>query len=293
MPVVTVTPRIALSRTNTATDALTEAWGVTASYHVVATAGTTEAEVLAHADIPKIRNQYGGAQWLRVVNVTASRTSPLLWEVQVQYQTPQGAGGGGAQSPLLTPPKIKYGSEVTTEDIDTDVDGKAILMVTTEEPNPRITREFHTPLIHIQRNVLWVNSSIIADYRMVTNADTWYGNPPGTCLIRSLEAENVPDADFDYWVVNASIAIRRGAPNTTDDKAWHVRRLAQGFLENVPDPVGGPDLKGVTATKNGKPVAKPVLHDITDGFLINNPLNAEWYEWKIYESKPFSELGLI
>lgn len=294
MSVLSVTPRIALGRTDTAQDNRTQQWGLNASYHAVVTLGTTEAEVLAHPDVPALRTQWVGQPWLRVVNRNATRLSPLLWEVQVQYQTPPGAGGGGALSPLLDPPIIEFSSEVTEEDITEDVNGQPILFVTGEEPSPRLKREFHTPLVLVKRNVAWVDPSVIAQYRMVVNSDMWYGNPPGTCLLRSIKAVNVPDEDFDYWTVDAAIAIRRGAPRTEDSKAWYARVLAQGFLVNEVDPVDNETIiEGVIATKNGQPVSKPVLHDIEYGLIITNNADAEWYEFEIYESLPFAALGLL
>lgn len=293
MSVISVTPRIALGRNDTATDLRTQQWGLTSSYHVVVTTGTTEAEVLAHESIPQLRDQWVGQPWLRVVNRAANRISPLLWEVQVQYQTPPDAGGGGGSSPLLAPPIIEFSSEVTEEDITQDVRGQPILMTTTEEPSPRIKREFHTPLILVKRNVAWIDPSVIAQYRMVVNSDMWYGNPPGTCLLRSIKAVNVPDQDFEYWTVDAAIAIRRGAPFTSDAKAWYYRVLAQGFLVNLPIIPSGTVLEGQHAMKDGQPVSAPVLHDITNGFLIENNADAEWYEFEIYQSLPFAALGLL
>ena len=291
--VLSVTPRIALGRTDTAQDNRTQQWGLNVSYHAVTELGTTEADVLADSRIPALRSQYVGQPWLRVVNRNANRISPLLWEVQVQYQTPPNAGGGGALSPLLDPPIIEFSSEVTEEDITEDVNGQPILFVTTEQPTPPLKREFHTPLVLVKRNVAWVDPSVIAQYRMAVNADMWYGNPPGTCLLRSIKAVNVPDEEFDYWTVDASIAIRRGAPRTTDAKAWYARVLAQGMLVNELIAPNQTVLVGRHAIKDGVPVTEPVLHDITDGLIIENKADAQFYEFEIYESLPFAALGLL
>jgi hypothetical protein len=293
MSVVSVTRMIALTRGDSAIDALTEQWSLQESYHVVVTNGTTEDEVLGNEAIPAKRAAYTGLTYFRVVDRQARRLSPVLWQVDVTYRTLQGTGGaGGTESPLMASPTIEYDSEVSEDDVSEDVEGEPIIFVTGEEIDPPLREERHTPLILIERPVLWVNPEIIADYRNKYNSDLWYGNPPGTCLMRKLKAKSVRESDFEYFMVSAAIAIKRGAPNTSDAKAWWRRVRAQGYRVKIENPFNPGETKLIHAQIDGVPVTRPVLHDKETGMWIRNNAEAQWYEWDTKGGRPFNSLGL-
>lgn len=291
MSVISSSRRIVLGRSDSAIDNKTEQWGLRENWHVVVTSGTPESEVLAA--VPRLRAQYTGLPYFRVVDRNANRISPVLWEVEVSYRSPQGVGGGGGQSPLLAPPNIEYDSEVVEEDQSEDVEGNPIIFVTGEELDPPLREERHNPLILIEKAVLWVNPEVIADYRNKYNSDLWYGNPPGTCLVRKLKAKSVSDVDFEYFMVSAAIAIKRGAPNTSDARAWWRRVRAQGYRVKIENPFNPGETKLIHAQLDGVPVTRPVLHDKETGMWIRNNADAQWYEWDTKGSRPFGTLGLV
>jgi hypothetical protein len=260
----------------------------------VTTGTTSEAQVLASPLIPALRSPHPDGLYLRASRRRAQFVGPTLWEIQIDYES-LGGGGQQTQNPLDMPPKIRFTSEDREEEIDIDINGKPLRTITKEGFEPRIREVKPTPIITVTRNVGWVNPTVIADYRWRVNSDNWYGMSPGTVLIMSLDAENVPDPDFNYWTVTGKFALRTAAPGSTDAKAWYTRVYAQGYYAFYPPISGstyvlGPILYG----EDQRPVTKPMAHYVSNGRpLDESTTTGQWYEFQTKESRDFSTLGLI
>lgn len=261
----------------------------------------TEQDILDDPRCPKIRSPFPqSGTYLRASNVSVRRVNPILYEIDVDYESP----GKDGENPLDKPPEIKFSAVVAEEEVDMDADGQPILFYATgERPNPAIRVPVYDNVIRVKRNLASVNPLFISSYRNSVNGTVWYTLPAGCVRMTVFDAENVHDDDFDYWSVNAEFQIRRGAPRTTDEKAWYRRVLAQGFYVMVEVPNSNP--KKYTRQRGvdgfGAPTTEPVLHAAraTGGYFLGQQIpaakyqDAQWYEYKIFESKNYDALSFL
>jgi len=256
----------------------------------------TEDEVLAHADVPKLRDALASNPWYRVVDRSADRVAPFYWNVEIAYESVS-----GQQSPIDMRPKRRWRSFKTDERIDTDADGKPICTVL-GEPYQDVTAPIRTLVLEIERNLPSWNDEVMAEYLDATNSDPWFNSAPGQLIIDDLSAEEVHDEDFTYYRVRAEIWKRWYAPGSSPAHTWWKRILHQGFrfrLGEPGQPVDNNIHPVVEGTRfAGEPLTKPVLLDpqgrpVDFNLVVQNPANAFWQEFKIFRSKPYSALGLL
>ncbi len=261
----------------------------------------SEAEARANSGLPNLRESHPSNAWLLVDSVDVKRMSPLLFEADVSYSLVLGKDPN-QRDPLLQPPEIEFDDTSSEQPIDVDVDGNGIQTVLHEAFDPPLSRPFGDLTITITRNVANFDPVLASTYYYVTNSDNFLGFPPGTALITKFRAKSVArDNGSIYWVRTNVIQIRRGAPITSDDKAWHLRVKAEGFYVYGPTEPGSPIWRIDRAKVNGEPSVKPVPHKVANGEQIFAPAGAqtfeqfpvEFYYFKVYQSKPFAPLGLL
>jgi hypothetical protein len=266
--------------------------------------------VLSDLRVVQIRSPNPGGGWLRCDNVNARKMSPFRYEVDSDFSSPSKPG----KSPLDNPPDFKFGYVTTEEEFDMDADQQPIIFYATgERPNPHIREPVYDDLITVKRNLPTVDPVLLSTYRRAVSSDYWYGFPPGTVRVVTLEANSVNDDTFSYFSVDAAFQVRRGAPRTTDLKAWYRRVLAQGMKVNRQKPgtagVFPADfdlgVKGWDA--KGKDTTEPVMHAIVAGpgaytgktYFVGQQIDAndwrdaQWYEYKIFNPLPIAALGAI
>lgn len=241
-------------------------------------------------------------QWLRCVSVVANRMSPIHFEVTASYDSPV-IPGGSNNNPLSQPPEIEWGTAPSDEEIDEDIKGKPICTVVGEpfDPPLRLTRK--DLVLRITSNMASFDPSVIVPYTDnggAVNSDSPLGQPPGTARVNDIRAVSISDPDITYFKVFREIQFRRGNPDKgiTDAKAWWRRVRAQGLYANYDlSALGLPDKVILRVARKNQPVTSPVLHDKTTGqVLAFDPTagqwpTAQWYEFEVHPSKPFSVLG--
>lgn len=254
---------------------------------------TTETAILSHGSVVKVGDAHPDNSYLRVIQRRLVRVAPTKYELVAGYGAPGGAGTD--VNPLALPPEIEFDAIAQEEAIDEDIDGKAIIMRTGEEFSPRITELVYIPVLRVRRNVAWIDPYTMATYRNATNSDTWYGMPPGTVKVARLVARRRTFSALTYWEVDGEFHMKLNyGGSSSPARAWWKRVLAQGFKVNVDDDLLGFGYVTVHAFgKDGKPVTKPVLHDIETGYEITDNTEAQWYEFQTKPSLPFSALGLL
>lgn len=218
------------------------------------------------------------------------RVSPILTIVNVEYNGEIAPGPTGqSPSPLFAPPKIDWDDVETEEETDEDFDGLPIV-TKNFEPIVGIKRPIADQTVTIRRNFMLFNSYVQARYRHAVNSDTFLGWPPGTARIIKFSASNVIDRNFGYWEITATIQFRYPY-RTTPNKAWYKRTLHQGLYERVDNTGAG--FRIVHAVdKEKKPLSKPVMLD-ADGYRLAEGATPHYLEFKVFDSLPFSALGLI
>lgn len=259
------------------------------AYQVLHDPNETKLSIFQAPGIPSAGTSYPGFPFVVVQSASIESLSPILSIVNVRYSGEVGPVGqaGQSPSPLFAPPKIDYDDVETEEDVDEDFDGNPIATAN-NEPIVGLKRPIADQTVTIRRNFSTFNSYVQSRYRQAVNSDTFLGWPPGTARITKFSASNVIDRYLGYWEVTATIQFRYPY-KTTPDKAWYRRTLHQGFLERI----SGATDKIVRAVDDDQmPLNKPVLLD-ADGYRIPDGDPPYYLEFKIFDSLPFSALGLI
>lgn len=230
-------------------------------------------------------------------NISIERLSPILWIVTVDYTGELGPGDSNNENnPLFAPPRIDWDDVESEQEIDEDFDGNPIQTIN-GEPIEGVKALIPDQTVSIKRNMLLFNPYVQARYRRAVNSDIFLGWPPGTAKLMKLSASNVPNDQGGYWEVSAQIQFRYPY-RTTPEKAWYSRVRHEGYYERVELSGPGAGTKVVRAVDaNKEPVTKPVLLD-ESGFRIpgvepGEVQTAHWLEFKLYDSLPYSALGLL
>lgn len=230
-------------------------------------------------------------------NISIERPSPILWIVTVDYTGELGPGDSNNENnPLFAPPRIDWDDVESEQEIDEDFDGNPIQTIN-GEPIEGVKALIPDQTVAIKRNMLLFNPYVQARYRRAVNSDIFLGWPPGTAKLMKLSASNVPNDQGGYWEVSAQIQFRYPY-RTTPEKAWYSRVRHEGYYERVELSGPGAGTKVVRAVDaNKEPVTKPVLLDAS-GFRIpgvepGEVQTAHWLEFKLYDSLPYSALGLL
>ena len=257
--------------------AIDQVWSNTEGYQVLTTIGTEEDEVVAASGIPRIGDQHATGISSYCEKIDPQRVSPIFWIVTVSYR-----GIGGDEGV-----KVRWTDTVTTEPVDRDINGRAI-MTANLEPVEGLSMEVADQVCTITRKFISINTAGIAMYRRATNSDTFLGWPPGTARLVGFDAENefLYGAANQKWTVTARIQFREPYANTTPAQAWYKRWRHEGLY--IKD---GSIIRRAT-DGTGNDVSRPVLLKV-DGTQETNPDNAYFFHTQVYGSLPYSALGLI
>lgn len=260
-------------------DPLQQKWAITEGYQVLCEVGDEISVIYAGMVSLGI---VGGAQhptgidaW--VESIAPQRVSPILWQVLVGYNG----------EIVTTSVDVEWTDTTTTEPIDRDYDGAAIVTVN-GEPIEGLSMDVADQICVIRRKFSTIDTASIAPYRRSTNSDTFLGWPPGTARLVGFSAKNQfrYAASQELWDVTARIQFREPYANTTPAQAWYKRWRHEGLYikeNNV--------IRRAT-DELGQERSKPVLLDI-DGEEESNPDNAVFFHTQVYGSLPYSGLGLV
>lgn len=259
-------------------DAFATTFSHTSGYFAVCEVTDTEEDVLGHSDLPLYGDRHPSGVDSFVRTKTATRISPIAFTVDIGYE-----GKRFDANVDLT-----WASTTSTEAIDRDYDGNAIVTVN-GEPVEGLTMDIAEPVAVIRRKFFFVDIFAIGPYLHATNSDTFLGWPPGTARLVSYDASNQFKfgAPLEQWDVTARIQFRYPLMGATNAQAWYKRWRSEGLY--IDDGLGNI----VRALDyNSEPVVKPVLLK-SDGTQETNPNNAIFNYTQIYGSLPYGSLGLI
>ena len=218
-----------------------------------------------------------------VVDVTPSRMSPILWLVEVKYEGFPINEDEGTQ--------VEWSDVTTTEDIDQDFLGRAIVNVNGEYVQG-LTMDLSDPVLVLRRKFFSINIAAIHAYRHSVNSDNFFGFPPGTARLvgYSASARFAGGAQQGWWDVTARFQFR-WPYRTTADKAWFKRYRNEGYMirVNAFDGLGIRKRKKAVdffKTESNTPI---LLND--DGEEEVDPNRAVWLYAQVYGSLPYSALG--
>jgi len=257
--------------------AIDQIWANTEGYQVLVTVDTTEAEVVAHADIPRIGQQHGSGIESYCEKIDPSQVSPILYQVIVSYRG----------IPNDDSVDVEWTDSISTEPIDRDVNGYAIV-TENNEPVDGLSMDIADQVVVIRRKFTTIDTAAIAAYRRATNSDIYLGWAPGTARLVGFSAKNrfVYGGLQEAWDVTARIQFREPYANTTDAQAWYKRWRHEGLYINV-----GGVIRRATDDQ-GQEMTKPVLLK-ADGTQETNPNAAVFIHSQVYGSLPYAGLGLV
>lgn len=254
-----------------------QVWANTEGYQVLTDPDTGEDAVVAAVGIPRIGDQHGTGIESYCEKVEPQQISPIFWIVTVSYRgvpTDEGVS-------------VEWTDSQTTEPIDRDINGRAIMTVNLE-PVDGLSMDVADQVCVISRKFLTINTSGIAAYRRSTNSDTYLGWPPGTARLVGFSAKNrfLYGGAQEMWDVTARIQFREPYANTTHAQAWYKRWRHEGLYVS-----SGGVIRRAT-DELSQEVTKPVLLKL-DGTQETDPDSAYFFHTQVYGSLPYSGLGLI
>lgn len=213
-----------------------------------------------------------------VTSLKATPIGPVFWMVEVGYE-------GESDEPATV--DVKWSSVMSTEPVDRDFFGRAIVTANGEQIEG-LSVDISDPVVVITRKFLSFNSGQILPYWKATNSDTFLGYPPGTARLMAWDATN----RFSYggpreaWTITARVQFREPLANTLPSQAWMKRWRHEGLQELKDGTIGR------AQDSFGQEETKPVLLKI-DGTRERNPDAAYFFHTQVYGALPFSALGLI
>jgi hypothetical protein len=282
-------------------DVQVEEWDI-----VVDVAGASSSWIIANAPLPNFGSAHPDNPNLRCDGEYQIRRvdgSPLHFQATVTYKgLPSGQALPDPQLEDKKPEKRDrepYSEEWDTvesqEQIDTDVNGDSIQTKTGEQFDPPVTKDVHDIQMVFGKNVPSRNSALIRAAGK-TNSALFKEFGAGQCLIKSVQYKffTDPDTDETYWRQTVTIHAREAPQNNVGKlpvlgpDLWKKRIRAEGYMVNV----AGRDKPVKAKDDNGDDSPVPVLHDKTTGEQIDDPTNADWYLFQVYESTDYSTLNI-
>jgi hypothetical protein len=213
-----------------------------------------------------------------VTDMTPTRVGPITWLIMLGYK--------GISDDTSTV-DVEWGDVTTTEPVDRDINGYAIVTANGEQVDG-LSMDVADQVVVIRRKFLTINTASIREYRRATNSDTYLGWPAGTARLIGFSAKNQfkYGAARELWDVTARIQFREPLANTTSAQAWYKRWRHEGLLVSE----GGRIVRA--RDENQQEVTKPVLLK-SDGTLETDPNAAYFVHTQVYGSLPYSALGLV
>ena len=252
------------------------------AWQIVVDAGTTELEISNSGLLPATGSIFSTElPHMFLKNRSFDQVSPVFWIGMMSYEGEIGLNG----APWLNPPEISWTDTSSQEPVDMDWNGDPIVTVNGEAIRG-VTVEVADLVLNVSRNYQSFSPAATFQYRHSVNSDTFASFSPGTGRLTRFSANQLWDANSGgYWKVNASVQFRYPF-QTSFEKAWYARVRHEGLYEKR----AGRIVRAVD--KNEEPSAKPVLLK-ADGTRQEDPENAHYLEFQLYNKLPYNALGLL
>lgn len=260
-------------------DPFDQTYSFTEGYQVLCdTIGDDPAQVAIAAGIPRMGDQHRSGLDAFVTSIRPVPLGPIFWMVEVGYE---------GETPDTPEIDVEFTDVTTTEPIDRDWDGQAIVTANGEQVEG-LSVDISDQVVIVQRKFPFWNAAGMRMYRRATNSDVFLDWPPGTARVMSLQAKNrfKFGAPRQAWTVTARIQFREPFQGTTPAQAWYKRWRHEGLLikkdgviQRATDSFGQEETKPVLLKENGERETDP------DAAVFKHS--------QVYGSLPFSGLGLL
>ncbi len=169
---------------------------------------------------------------------TVSKVGPIMSIVACEFDGEVGSETIN-ENPLNAPVEFDWGQAVSTEPIDSDVNGRPIVTANGEQIVGQ-TMEVCDSVLNMRKNFATFSPWLQQAYLHSVNSDEFANFAAGTGRMKSLVAKEMRFRDLQYFEVSASIQFRYPY-NTIPARAWFGRARHEGFYER----------KGPTVTFSG------------------------------------------
>lgn len=267
-------------------DTFANDWTLQEGYQVTHTVDTDEKSIVEAAGIPAYGDEHATVTASYVEKKDIERVSPIMSIVIVGYKGMSFDAGDV---------EIEWTDVSTSEPIDRDIDGAAIVTANNEQIEG-LTVEIADQVCVIRRRFISLNTNSIGAYRHATNSDTFLGWPPGTARLVGFQAKSKfkYNAPLELWDVTARIQFRYPYMGATNEKAWYKRWRHEGIYVRVGRTEDPPNPGVVQRARDpmGVEVSRPVLLN-EYGEQITDPTLAIFNYTQVYNSLPYAGLGLL
>tara|TARA_R100000951_G_scaffold113555_1_gene115807 strand:- start:2027 stop:2908 length:882 start_codon:yes stop_codon:yes gene_type:complete len=243
-------------------------------------------DVLSHVEIPKQNEAYPLSQWFRCSNVSATRTSPITFEVTASYEAET---TDPEDNPVNEPAEVSFSSTSTDGAVDEDIDGNPIVTVN-GEPITGVTMPFVDLKANVTKNIRAFNPLSVYVFGNAVNSVVFMGFPAGVVRCSSISAKQNNVDTFTYWTVSVEFEFRKPI-NTTNSKSWYKRIRHEGFLVKIEDEDNQGNFKLVHAQTGDAKATKPVMLK-EDGTQELDPEAGHWQEWPVHRTENLNSMGL-
>jgi hypothetical protein len=260
-------------------DPFDQHWALTEGYQVLCDETDEDPAVVASAlGIPQMGTRHFGMLDAYVNSIVPSPLGPFFWMVVVGYE---------GESPDPATVDVEWTDVTTTEPIDRDINGRAIVTVNLEQVEG-LSVDVADQVVVIRRRFATINTAGYAQYRRATNSDTFLGWPPGTARLVGFSAKNQFKfgAPNEAWDVTARIQFREPLAGIPPAFAWYKRWRHEGLLVK-----SGAVIRRAVDSFGQEKTTPVLLKD--NGTEETNPDNAHFFYTQVYGSLPYSALGLI
>lgn len=249
--------------------------------------------------VPKRNEQHPADPFAYARGIKARQPTKELWRLwilEATYSTLDAIEAGDPREPdldpLLAPPDIEVASAKTSEYVDEDRNGEAIVNANGEYYREGNERDFSRPVLLISKNIALDALPSLLVVQDVINDTGFQINIAGVPVF-TVEAKQGKLTNFrarlqrangvTYWQFSFELHLR------PTEHGWIRRQLHRGTRERID--VDGAEKVVTAVDDDGEPVQKEILLDET-GRRLAEGSEPHFQEIEIYQEIDFSTLGL-
>jgi hypothetical protein len=196
-------------------------------WQVVHTYDATELEIKNATGVSQLGSLYEDT-FAVCKKQTVSKVGPIMSIVACEFDGEVGSETIN-DNPLNAPVEFDWGQAMSTEPIDSDVNGMPIVTANGEQIVGQ-TMEICDSVLNMRKNFATFSPWLQQAYLHSVNSDVFANFAAGTGKMKSLVAKEMRFKDLQYFEVSASVQFRYPY-NTTAARTWWGRSRHEGFYE--------------------------------------------------------------
>jgi len=227
--------------------------------------------------IPAAYESHPYNPWWYCVEKSVEYVSSCLWKVTVHFKY--------VPDPLSQPAVISYDFVQSTEPVEQDADGNALLNSADEPFDPPPSDEVYDLVMAVEVNWGSFDALQAAQYINAINSDVFFYGIFSPATVRCTRFSGTPDrvANLEYYKVSLEFAARADG--------WKRRLLDQGYRIKTGTDDDGNTTYQQLKDEDGNLLTQPVLLD-GNGERLAAGQPPVYLESNKYKSQPFALFGL-